>query len=489
MSLCNRLFAMAGNPLHPTAQGFQCGHEPVHSSQSGTCVAIDATKDLWYCRSCHAGGGPVEAVMSVQGLSRTEATTIVQTMGGTISKRAGPKGDKESHLAAHLAAQYQDVLAYDGATQCWLAYGAQTLGIWSPLDTTAPDDSALARIQRDLELLRHEGFSWNFCRGVERLLRLKLLTRFPPCPPTCLPVLNGLLDLTTLRVEPYTPAHHLTWCVPFPWDATATCPQTLTWLKDATQGDTGMIAVLRAYLKAILLGRTDLQRFVELIGPGGSGKGTYVRLATALVGVRNTYATELKRLESSRFETANLRGKRLICITDAERFAGEVNVLKALTGDDVLPFEEKFKQARNGIAEGLVLIASNEAIMSADYTSGLSRRRITIPFFHQPAQRTDLLSLCGDAVHGTLAEELPGVLVWVLTLSDDRMEEQIPRSSRRNPLPVKRIDGSLLMGHEYLSCALVELMQIRKTPSGADGVLHHAPKTFDGVEVVPTMGR
>ena len=162
MSLCNRLFAMAGNTLHPTAQGFQCGHEPVHSSQSGTCVAIDATKDLWYCRSCHAGGGPVEAVMSVQGLSRTEATTIVQTMGGTISKRAGPKGDKESHLAAHLAAQYQDVLAYDGATQCWLAYGAQTLGIWSPLDTTAPDDSALARIQRDLELLRPEGFSWNF---------------------------------------------------------------------------------------------------------------------------------------------------------------------------------------------------------------------------------------------------------------------------------------------------------------------------------------
>ena len=144
-------------------------------------------------------------------------------------------------------------------------------------------------------------------------------------------MLNCLLDLTTLRVEPI-PQRIISRGVPFPWDATATCPQTLAWLKDATQGDTGMIAVLRAYLKAILLGHTDLQRFVELIGPGGSGKGTYVRLLTALVGVRNTYATELKRLESSRFETANLRGKRLICITDAERFAGEVNVLKALTG-------------------------------------------------------------------------------------------------------------------------------------------------------------
>jgi len=45
------------------------------------------------------------------------------------------------------------------------------------------------------------------------------------------------------------------------------------------------------------------------------------------------------------------------------------------------------------------------------------------------------------------------------------------------------------MGHEHLASAVVELMQIRKTSSGTDHVLHHAPKAFDGVEVVPTMGR
>src|SRR5262245_23866771 len=45
------------------------------------------------------------------------------------------------------------------------------------------------------------------------------------------------------------------------------------------------------------------------------------------------------------------------------------------------------------------------------------------------------------------------------------------------------------MGHEHVVCAVVELMQIRKTSSGTNRALHHAPKTFDGVEVVPTMGR
>ena len=32
---------------------------------------------------------------------------------------------------------------------------------------------------------------------------------------------------------------------------------------------------------------------------------------------------------------------------------------------------------------------------------------------------------------------------------------QPPRSTRRNALPVELIDGSFLMGHKYLACALV----------------------------------
>ena len=54
---------------------------------------------------------------------------------------------------------------------------------------------------------------------------------------------------------------------------------------------------------------------------------------------------------------------------------------------------------------------------------------------------------------------------------------------------MKRINRSLLMGHEHVSRALVELRQIRKTPSGADRVLHDAPEAFERIEVRPTMGR
>ena len=67
--------------------------------------------------------------------------------------------------------------------------------------------------------------------------------------------------------------------------------------------------------------------------------------------------------------------------------------------------------------------------------------------------------------------------------------EQSPRSSRRNLLPAKCIDGSLVMRHEYAARALVELMQIGKAPSGANPVLHHPPEPFNGIQMMTTVGR
>ncbi len=45
------------------------------------------------------------------------------------------------------------------------------------------------------------------------------------------------------------------------------------------------------------------------------------------------------------------------------------------------------------------------------------------------------------------------------------------------------------MRHEHPARALIELLKSAKTSSSADRVLHHAPKAFDGVKMVATMGR
>ena len=166
--------------------------------------------------------------------------------------------------------------------------------------------------------------------------------------------------------------------------------------------------VLLAYLKAVITGRTDLQKFVECIGPGGTGKGTYLRLAHALVGWENVHATTLALLETNRFETASLEGKRLILITDADRHGGPVNTLKALTGGDPVRAERKFLNAYTFAPEALVLVAANEAMQSTDYTSGLERRRITVPFQHQPAVERQLIEFHRGRARGEFVRRAAG---------------------------------------------------------------------------------
>jgi putative DNA primase/helicase len=191
-------------------------------------------------------------------------------------------------------------------------------------------------------------------------------------------------------------------------------------MNQATQGNGQLVQLLRAYLKAVVTSRADLQRFLELIGNGGSGKGTFTRLAQALVGHHNTAVTTLEQLEKNRFETAAIYGKKLLLITDSDKYGGEVSTLKAITGGDPIRFEKKnVQQCKAFTPTCMVIISANEPPQSTDYTSGLKRRRLTVPFKLQvePSQRRDL-----DV---EFKPYRAGLLEWVLTVPDEEMQQLI----------------------------------------------------------------
>ena len=165
-----------------------------------------------------------------------------------------------------------------------------------------------------------------------------------------------------------------------------------------------------------------------------------------------------------------------------------------------------------GVSERAML----EALMAGDADpatmAGLAKRRMRskIPVLEQALTGTvrdhhrrllalqlghiDFLDVQIDALSSAIARCLTALsheavaeTAFSAPVLADR-PKQLLRSLRRNGLPVKRINRALLMGPEHVVGALVELQQIGKTASGADGVLHDPPEAFDGVEVVPTMG-
>lgn len=161
-----------------------------------------------------------------------------------------------------------------------------------------------------------------------------------------------------------------------------------------------------------------------------------MRLAQALVGTRNSHTTTLDALENSRFECASIKDKRLLLITDSDRYGGQVSKLKALTGQDSLPYEVKFKQSTGGfMPQALVMVAANEPIQSADYTSGLTRRRITLPFNNKIPnyKQRNLITITDESISGEFADYIPGLLNWVLGMPDDEMISYLKDTDNQVP--------------------------------------------------------
>jgi len=292
------------------------------------------------------------------------------------------------------------------------------------------------------------GFSSSFVKGTVDLLKRSGDISLPEQQPGLIPFRNGLFDIKTKTLIPTTPDNAMTWSLPVVYTPSATCTNFLNWLKISIDGDDETIQLLRAWLNAVLVGRPYLQIFIHLIGPARTGKSTFGRLIFKIIGDENGTTTSLKQLEQNRFETANVFGKRLVCIEEADRFGGSVSVLKALTGQDPLRLERKNQQQQGSfIYDGQVLMVSNERFTSTDNSSGIERRRITVEFTHRisPEERAEWNARGGEAE--ILYAEIPGIINWALDLTDsdvDKIFKSMPDRIRIANLSAARTNNPLL---------------------------------------------
>ncbi|MDV3002434.1 MAG: hypothetical protein N5P05_004089 (plasmid) [Chroococcopsis gigantea SAG 12.99] len=347
-------------------------------------------------------------------------------------------------IAQWMVDRYRDKLAWDVSIQDWRRYGAEIEGIWSiePVEFVRQVIYAELEANRSLytvikgERTVEAQITDSLIRNIEALMKYKLAVRSWDETEGLIPLTNGVFNLETKKLTPHNPNHRLTWCLPYDYNPLALCNPIQEWLLQVCRGDENLVQLLRAYLYGIVTGRTDWQKYLELIGPGGTGKSTYIRLAIALVGQRNVHTTTLKKLEGGRFETANLKDKRLVIVTDSDRYADGVSTLKAITGQDSLPFEQKFKQAKGGFTPtAMVIVAANEIIQSADYTSGLARRRVSVPMTYRvdENEQKNLIEHRNDKVYGEFVPYISGLFNWVLGIDPHEAAALIKNYRHRVP--------------------------------------------------------
>jgi phage/plasmid-associated DNA primase len=360
-------------------------------------------------------------------------TAPVETAEQDKEPRA--KNPPTSTITEVLLQMYQGRLVFSQPHGQFFGYEWESKGVWSPLTKIEMLGDIRSKLI-DLGSFLPKGFSSNLMNDV--FAQLQAVVAFDDWyqGSDYLLFTNGVLNIETRELLPFDKGLYLTQQMPYDYDAGATCDEIVKWLKHTQHDSWERTQVLRAWLRATLLSRYEIQKFVEIVGPGKSGKSTYANLAVALVGRGNTYSTDFENMEKNRFEAAAYMGKKLLLFQDADRWGGSVSKLKAITGNDWIRSERKYQGETLDPFQyqGVVMITANEAIQSTDYTSGLARRRLTIPFDRPfagtQAEQKELIKFNSKGEpQGEFAPLLPGLVNWLLDMDENTMREYLMETS------------------------------------------------------------
>ncbi len=331
----------------------------------------------------------------------------------------------ESLAAVSVATSMYGRIAWDATAGTWWLWATTH---WAPAKPGAIEKLIADAVHIGTEPI---GFRPAYLSGLTQIIQRRGLLPRPAPAVGVIPFRNGLLDLRTMALRPARPNDATEWVLPHDYDPDADCPSIKAWLLDAVDGDTESVDLLRAWLAALVRG-IPLQHFLLLLGRGGSGKGTFQRLASALIGDENKAISSLRALEGNRFEVSRLYGKRLVMINEAGQHGGALDMLKAITGGDYLPMERKHVQ-QNGsfVFDGLVLMASNEDLHSTDSTSGLERRRLTVQFDRGVSAQERATWAAKGGEDQVLHAEIPGVINWIMALTSTEIRARFDRYPAR----------------------------------------------------------
>lgn len=156
-------------------------------------------------------------------------------------------------------------------------------------------------------------------------------------------------------------------------------PNFWKWLTRSTGGNTRKADRVLSALYMVMANRYDWQLFLEITGPGGSGKSVLAEICTMLAGKANTVSASMAALENPR-ERALVVGYSLIIMPDMSRYAGDGAGIKAITGGDKVAIDPKHKAPYSTRIPAVILAINNNAMSFSDRSGGISRRRVIFNF-------------------------------------------------------------------------------------------------------------
>lgn len=382
-----------------------------------------------------------------------------------------PKSEKEKlppplEIAAVVADRLFNTLRYDASTNEWWKYDG--MGKWAPTY-----DLSVFKLVTEFLDQTIPAFLPSYVENVIKFARNSALVESweEASSLDFIPFINGVLNLKTNELLPHSPDYNFTWRLPRNYSVISTEWNHISKFLDTfTGGNKELKSLAIAFCNAVLKGRADLQKFLYLFGSGANGKGVFSTLLQMLIGKENTHATTIKDLTENRFESSNLRGKRLVLMSDEDQRSGGIGIFKSVTGQDPIRYERKGKDSTNFNFEGMVVISANLPTFAGVSNTALQRRKVDFPclVMVKESDRRDLKP--------EFAIDLPAFTTFLLSLPDEWVTATIRGASSVEA--VRKLNWEMTIREDSIAAFLDVQLIIDQTQKVSSSDVYSSYQTF-----------
>lgn len=195
-----------------------------------------------------------------------------------------------------------------------------------------------------------------------------------------LPLQNGVLDITTAQLRNHEPDNLNTYCLDVSMRIDPAnmpdCPQWKQFLAAAI-GDPDTIRELQKFFGYCYTRETRHEKALLLIGPGGDGKGTIIKILRALLGEINCSTVGMSDM-LDQFHRVMLVGKLLNSTTEIRSEVFQSDLLKQIISGEATSAAQKHKPAFSFNPVAKHIFSGNSYPAIKDHTDGLYRRLLII---------------------------------------------------------------------------------------------------------------
>jgi putative DNA primase/helicase len=225
--------------------------------------------------------------------------------------------------------------------------------------------------------------------------------------------LNGILNLHTLDLRDHTRDHFSVVQAAADWNPDAVSQEWADFLTAAVPNQHDRL-ILQKFCGYALTGDTSAQKALLLIGEGGTGKSTFVRVVSAVLGGASPYSlatsSALENIRDGSFLVGNLVGRRMCVISELQRNVDWLP-FKRITGEDPIGIDVKNKTPYTTKLDVKLIVLSNVLpFLGEDASnSSLTRRFLPVAFNVKPLNPDTTLE-----ARLTAPENLTGILTWMV---------------------------------------------------------------------------